>query len=371
MESTQPVLRCRYSYDPLDHLISQLQPDAPAHQRFYCKSRLATEIQGSIGFSVFQNNDLLLAQHKNQGGAVESTLLATDLQRSVLHTLTGDQQQHPIAYSPYGHRQAESGLTSLLGFNGERPDPVTGHYLLGNGYRAFNPVLMRFNRPDSWSPFGKGGLNPYAYCLGDPVNFGDPTGRSRWSDLISRLKTAGLMAPKALPKANSANAVKRKLPETMLYNWGMPHREVVNAPLRRSKSMSLIPEKNQKEFNFNDLVGYHGSTVANTDSLHAGINPEKILNGFYGKGFYSTPTYERTVHYGRGSSPSKRFGVYVENQKALKEGRDYTFHKSPDSFWHGDYLELVIKQPAYHLVTIRAIDIRGKVVMPKPHEAHF
>jgi RHS repeat-associated protein len=176
MESTQPILRCRYGYDPLDRLISQLQPDAPAHQRFYCKSRLATEIQGAIGFSVFQNNDLLLAQRKNQGGAVESTLLATDLQRSVLHTLTADQQQHPIAYSPYGHRQAESGLTSLLGFNGERPDPVTGYYLLGNGYRAFNPVLMRFNSPDSWSPFGEGGLNPYAYCLNDPANRKDETG---------------------------------------------------------------------------------------------------------------------------------------------------------------------------------------------------
>ncbi|MFJ2447630.1 RHS repeat-associated core domain-containing protein [Pseudomonas sp. NPDC087626] len=177
MESTQPILRCRYSYDPLDRLISQLQPEAPAHQRFYCKSRLATEIQGAIGFSVFQNSDLLLAQHKNQGGSVKSTLLATDLQRSVLHAVTADQQQHPIAYSPYGHHQAESGLTSLLGFNGERPDAVTGHYLLGNGYRAFNPVLMRFNSPDSLSPFGKGGTNSYAYCLGDPINKYDSSGR--------------------------------------------------------------------------------------------------------------------------------------------------------------------------------------------------
>jgi RHS repeat-associated protein len=105
----------------------------------------------------------------------DTRLLATDQQRSVLYVLDVS-RPHPIAYSPYGHHPAESGLLSLLGFNGERPDPVTGCYLLGNGYRAFNPVLMRFNSPDSWSPFGEGGLNAYGYCVGDPVNRIDPTG---------------------------------------------------------------------------------------------------------------------------------------------------------------------------------------------------
>jgi RHS repeat-associated protein len=84
-----------------------------------------------------------------------STLLATDLQRSVLQTTNGAEQQ-TIAYTPFGHHANKNTNTHLLGFNGERADPVTGHYLLGNGYRAFNPVLMRFNSPDSWSPFGDG-----------------------------------------------------------------------------------------------------------------------------------------------------------------------------------------------------------------------
>jgi RHS repeat-associated protein len=64
----------------------------------------------------------------------------------------------------------------LAGFNGQRPDPVSGHSHLGNGYRAYNPVLGRFTAPDSWSPFGVGGINPYAYCIGDPVNRADPSG---------------------------------------------------------------------------------------------------------------------------------------------------------------------------------------------------
>ncbi|MNL03929.1 hypothetical protein D3C87_1244790 [compost metagenome] len=125
---------------------------------------------------MFQIGKQLLAEQRREGDDLESRLLATDQQRSVLQ-LT--HQGRPVwqAFAPYGHRRVESGLGSLPGFNGEVMDSVTGHYLLGNGHRAFNPVLMRFNSPDSLSPFGRGGLNPYAYCLGDPVNFSDPTGR--------------------------------------------------------------------------------------------------------------------------------------------------------------------------------------------------
>jgi hypothetical protein len=36
---------------------------------------------------------------------------------------------------------------------------------------------MRFNSPDSWSPFGQGGINAYAYCEGEPTNRVDPNGR--------------------------------------------------------------------------------------------------------------------------------------------------------------------------------------------------
>jgi RHS repeat-associated protein len=122
-----------------------------------------------------QHEDQLLAQQQLQNGTTQSRLLANDQQRSVLAILDVTRCHH-LTYTPYGHRIPENGLLSLLGFNGERPDPVTGHYLLGNGYRAFNPVLMRFNSPDSWSPFGEGGLNAYAYCVGDPVNQEDRSG---------------------------------------------------------------------------------------------------------------------------------------------------------------------------------------------------
>ncbi|EJN21695.1 RHS repeat-associated core domain protein-containing protein [Pseudomonas sp. GM78] len=176
MTQLPPILLCQYHYDPLDRMVGHALADTDERQRFYCKSRLATETQGALRFSIIQHDDHLLAQQQREGDLIGTVLLVTAQERSVLNALKHNHQPQPANYSPYGHSRFEHGLLSLLGFNGERRDPVTGHYLLGNGYRAFNPVLMRFNSPDSWSPFGKGGLNAYAYCLGDPVNQTDPTG---------------------------------------------------------------------------------------------------------------------------------------------------------------------------------------------------
>jgi RHS repeat-associated protein len=159
----------------LDRLISHKQLVDSECQRFYCESRLVTETEGREHSSIVYHGDLLLAEQQRN---LDNSLIATDQQCSVLNVLQANHLQ-AIAYSPYGNHPSGSGLSSLLGFNGQRPDPVTGHYLLGNGYRAFNPVLMRFNGPDSLSPFESGGLNCYAYCQGDPVNMTDPSGHSR------------------------------------------------------------------------------------------------------------------------------------------------------------------------------------------------
>jgi|GEM_PF-5643586 len=83
-----------------------------------------------------------------------------------------------------------------LGFNGEYQER-SGLQILGS-YRAYNPCLMRFHGADNLSPFRRGGLNAYAYCLGDPVNLIDPTGHLPW--LLWRVLTPAriAMVPAAL-----------------------------------------------------------------------------------------------------------------------------------------------------------------------------
>ncbi|CAI8894103.1 RHS repeat-associated core domain-containing protein [Pseudomonas sp. IT-P253] len=114
-------------------------------------------------------------------------LLATDNKNSVLAEIAGG-KPNAIAYSAYGQPSAQQEVATGLEFNGELHEAHIGWYLLGNGYRAYNPVLMRFHSPDSWSPFGGGGLNAYMYCVGDPVNLSDPTGHFRIPSIRSVIR---------------------------------------------------------------------------------------------------------------------------------------------------------------------------------------
>ena len=124
-----------------------------------------------------------------------TVLLATDNKNSVLvESAVG--KANSIAYSAYGQQSARQEVATGLGFNGQMREAQIGWYLLGNGYRAYNPVLMRFHSPDSWSPFGKGGLNAYMYCGGEPVMGSDPTGHfNPLLKLLSRFNRRLTAAP--------------------------------------------------------------------------------------------------------------------------------------------------------------------------------
>nr|WP_258045703.1 RHS repeat-associated core domain-containing protein [Mesorhizobium sp. NBSH29] len=119
-----------------------------------------------------------------RGEADELLLLAGDTKNSVVSEV-GQGHHRRIAYTPYGYRSGYSSNGSdgrpqenPVGYNGEVHEDKTDWQLLGNGYRAYNPILSRFHTPDDRSPFDEGGVNSYAYCEGDPVNFTDPSGHN-------------------------------------------------------------------------------------------------------------------------------------------------------------------------------------------------
>lgn len=231
----------------------------------------------------------------------ETRLLATDQQRSVVNVIVAN-QPHPRAYTPYGHHPLGNGLLSQLGFNGEPPEPVTGWYLLGNGYRPFNPVLMRFTSPDSWSPFGEGGVNAYGYCVGDPVNRVDPTGHTP-NIIKSLFRNLGII--------KKSQAVK---PEITTF---VP-----------AVSIHI------KEANYT-LVGFHGTSSADAQKISkTGLDPKFMKRGFFGEGFYTTPHKSKALSYTKGGKPGDPFSsnpngmlaVYVKNPTQKIHGRDFAFH---------------------------------------------
>lgn len=117
-------------------------------------------------------------------------LLATDRSQSIIGEIVNGQTQ-TIGYSAYGEQSAPQKVETRLGFNGQVREADIGWYLLGNGYRAYNPRLMRFHSPDSWSPFRGGGLNAYMYCV-DPVNFSDPSGHMKFFTNLTRRLNQGV-----------------------------------------------------------------------------------------------------------------------------------------------------------------------------------
>lgn len=206
-----------YRYDPLDRLMSCLSDTQASGQRFYCANKLVTDIQGPASYSLFQYDKNSLAQFRQQGPQRENILLANDPQGSVTQAIT-ERQFNTLTYTLYGYQSDHSGFVSLLGFNGERCESLTGHYLLGNGTRAFNPVLMRFNSPDPMSPFEGGGINAYAYCRNDPINWNDPSGNipiKKIASLVTKIprvkpaKTAVERAKQAF--SNTQSALKKRL----------------------------------------------------------------------------------------------------------------------------------------------------------------
>jgi RHS repeat-associated protein len=142
---------------------------------YYRGQCLVNEVTGAGGtVRLMRLGDHCVAQRRD-GVRAGTRLFGSDAKGSVLSACEGGSRQD-YAYAPYGYRPSRADDATLLGYDGERLDPVTGVLHLGNGYRAYSPVLMRFHAPDGWSPFGAGGINPYAYCLGDPVNRSDPSG---------------------------------------------------------------------------------------------------------------------------------------------------------------------------------------------------
>ncbi|WJD64143.1 RHS repeat domain-containing protein [Pseudomonas kurunegalensis] len=169
----------KYRYDGHDHVLGATHGNAAEVQRRYQGYRLSATLDSGVLTHYLYDGESALAMQVD-GQPDDNRLLLTDAGGSVVGEYAAS-GLHNTRYSAYGERtldkedEEEKHLVSLLAFNGEVREAAFGWYLLGRGYRAYNPGLMRFHSPDSLAP-EQSGINPYLYVLGNPVNWRDPTG---------------------------------------------------------------------------------------------------------------------------------------------------------------------------------------------------
>lgn len=165
--------QCRYGYTASGHLTDRTL-DGALTRGFFSADELTHERTDDGSLHFHSGEQGLFALSKVSSGTRQTMLLGTDAQGSV--RIEVDSAVRTRHYGTHG-AETPSDENAPFGYAGQRSEPLTDWRILGD-YRPYDPVLMCFLSPDSESPFGRGGINPYAYCAGDPVNRIDPDGHS-------------------------------------------------------------------------------------------------------------------------------------------------------------------------------------------------
>lgn len=168
-----------YTYDAFDRLI---QSNKTSH--FYLGPHVVCEIDDTSTTNIIRCGDLPICEIKND--YVKFYGINSNL--SVI-SVTGDSGNSTFNnYSAYGNSRG----STRIGFNGELRDTKdNGLYHLGNGTRAYFPSFCGFSSADTFSPFSGGGINPFTYACGNPINAIDPSGHLSFLSLLGSI--AGLL----------------------------------------------------------------------------------------------------------------------------------------------------------------------------------
>ncbi|WP_082888308.1 MULTISPECIES: RHS repeat-associated core domain-containing protein [Pseudomonas] len=297
--------------------------------------------------------------------------LAVGPSNSVYYAGRAGGRQH-LAFTPYGFGWCVPAGFSLLAFNGQLADARTGLYLLGAGRRAYSPVLMRFISADPTSPFGVGGINAFAYCEGDPVNYSDNSGLNRGS--IPTVPSRGRWMS---PRFVEGGLQNRGRPEARPYHVG-----------QRRHSFNGFDRPESKT-----LVGFHASKTQYAEALTGTLQGRKDVlrtplgqhkrfgvdqhyfrpDNEFGSGLYAGELAVAEFYAAKRGAQSQAsttvFSVYVDNAQGMQPGLHYhagllkhdakpPYPETP-FFYQFALLPRVISR-----VSLRVEEVRGRVVQP-------
>lgn len=217
------------------------------YEIFYRGQFPITAICGNQQKSIIRTAKHMLAQSLQGTIDTVSILQCTDNHRSIIQTSVSLLKN---CYTPFGFTQNTQTQPLPTLFNGELLDVISTAYLLGNGHRTYSPILMRFLSADRLSPFSLGGINTYAYCSNDPINFADPSGQTKTKyhqprSLRDQSLFKFLDSTKHIPQQAE---IKNLIADAAFLNRGSPENRATYMNMKKMLPLQLEMHANPSEF---------------------------------------------------------------------------------------------------------------------------
>lgn len=183
--------------------------------------------------------------------SVTSCLFISDSKNSIVSHIIGHRHEK-FSLDAFGYHHERQTRRSNVAFNGDLLERMPIVYLLGNGYRAYSPVYRAFQSPDALSPFGPGGVNSYAFCVGDPLNLRDPSGHAPLSEFLRRvLKGIAHKSTDKIPASlKKAKSLKNIHAHTLDIELRLSKLDQTAKPITRIKSQHELQELKTDHYKF-------------------------------------------------------------------------------------------------------------------------
>ena len=254
--STNGVVAESYTYDPFGRRASTTAGDVTVRHVYDGAHCVAdTDATGAVvrSYTWGPGIDNLLAVTSHDGGVATTYYALTDIQGTV-HGFADASGElfETYAYDAWGNVLAardgnglpipnqQSQIQNRFLFQGREYSHATGLYNFR--LRWYDPATGRWISKD---PIGiSGGLNLYAFCGNDPVNYVDPWGLEEWYSTVRDASIAGSLAALTLSEKGGKNPIEgsnvnpgrewggvvfcKKFGDIWLYSYSRPRPGVVD-----------------------------------------------------------------------------------------------------------------------------------------------
>ncbi|SFT53382.1 RHS repeat-associated core domain-containing protein [Selenomonas sp. GACV-9] len=148
-----------------------------------------------------------------------STVFITDEQGDVKNRYT---------YDAFGNTiESEEQIPNRYQYTGQQLDPITKQYYLRA--RFYNPAIARFTQEDEYHGDG---LNLYAYCANDPVDYYDPSGYNDCPNKKALYQVGEYNKIKGKPGLDAHHVGQKAMMKKLVKNYDFKTAPAINVPIR-------------------------------------------------------------------------------------------------------------------------------------------